>query len=124
MYQLKGHGNHHQDHGSPFLPPSIELTSSAILDYPVDIFIDTQQPESIKRQGSPFSSCLGVPHHDDNHQWHSSCVPSALLSVSFRQLGILACICGTTVLQTGSAGLHFSTGFSLWECSCVGRGKT
>ena len=48
MYQLEGCGNHHWDHGSLFLPPSIELTSSAILDCLVDIFIDTQQPELIR----------------------------------------------------------------------------
>ena len=48
MYQLEGCSNHHWDHWSPFLPPSIELTSSAILDCPVDIFVDTQPPESIR----------------------------------------------------------------------------
>ena len=48
MYQLEGEGDHHQDHGSLFLPPSIELTSSAILDCLVNIFIDTQPPESIR----------------------------------------------------------------------------
>ena len=48
MYQLEGHGDHHQDNGSLFLPPSIELTSSAILDCSVNIFIDTRPPELIR----------------------------------------------------------------------------
>ena len=48
MYQLEGGGDNYQDHGSLFLPPSIELTSSAILDCSVNIFIDTQPPESIR----------------------------------------------------------------------------
>ena len=61
MYQLEGHGNHHQDHGSPFLPPSIEFTSSAILDCPVDIFIDTQPPESIRDKA--LCSLLALVSH-------------------------------------------------------------
>ena len=48
MYQLEGCGNHHQDHGSPCLPPPIELTSPAILDCSVNIPIDTWPPESIR----------------------------------------------------------------------------
>ena len=116
MYQLEGGGDHHQDHGSLFLPPSIELTLSTIHRH-LATRID-------QRQDSPFSSCPGALHHNGNHQWQSFCVPSALQSISLHPLGILAYICDTTVLHTRSASLHFSTGFSLWECSCSGLGKT
>ena len=61
MYQLEGHGNHHRDHGGPFLPPSIELTSSAILDCLVNIFIDTQPPELIRDKA--LHSLLAMVFH-------------------------------------------------------------
>ena len=48
MYQLEGGSDHHQDHGSLLLPPSIELTSSAIPGCSVDIFIGTQPSELIR----------------------------------------------------------------------------
>ena len=61
MNQLEGCGNHDQDHGSPFLPPSIELTLSAILDCPVNIFTDTQPPESIRDKA--LHSLLALVSH-------------------------------------------------------------
>ena len=61
MYQLEGGSDHHQDHENLFLPPSIELTSSAILDCSVDIFIDTQPPESIRHKALHSLLAL-VPH--------------------------------------------------------------
>ena len=61
MYQLEQGGDHHQDHGSLFLPPSIELTSFAILDCSVNIFIDTWPPESIRDKA--LHSLLALVSH-------------------------------------------------------------
>ena len=61
MYQLERGGDHHRDRGSLFLPPSIELASSAILDCFVSIFIDTQPPELI-RDKALCSLLALVPH--------------------------------------------------------------
>ena len=123
MYQLEGGGDHHWDLRSRFLPPSIELTSSAILDCLVDIFIDTRPPESI-RDKALHSLLALVPRIMMATIDGSPSVCPLLQSISLCPLGISVYICDTTVLHTRSAGLHFSTGFSLWECSCLGRGET
>ena len=110
MYQLEWCSNHHQDHGSPFLPPSMELTSSAILDCLVDIFIDTWPPESIRDKA--LHSLLALVSHITMTTINGSppVCPRHYKHISLCQHGILVCICGTTVLHIGSASLHFSTG--------------
>ena len=48
MNQLEGACDHHWAHWGLFLPPSVKLTSSTVLDCTVDIFEDSRPPESIR----------------------------------------------------------------------------
>ena len=48
MNQLEGGSNHHWNYWGFFLPPSVKLTPSTVLDCSVDIFIDSRPPELIR----------------------------------------------------------------------------
>ena len=48
MNQLEEGGNHHRDHWSFFLSPSIKLTPSTVVNHSVDIFRVSRPPELIR----------------------------------------------------------------------------
>ena len=118
MYQLDGGGDHHQDHGSLFLPPSIELTSSAILDCSVNIFIDTRSPELIKDKALhsllALVSCVmmttidGSPsvcpqHYEAFHFvnlvfWHISVVQQSSMQGQLVCISQQAFLCGSVLV--------------------------
>ena len=118
MYQLKGGSDHHQDHGSLFIPPSIELISSAILDCSVNIFIDTWPPELIRDKALhslalvshvTMTTINGSPvcpwHYEAFHFinlvfWHISMVQQSSTQGRLVCISQQAFLCGSVLVRT------------------------